>query len=210
MKTIILANGEIPTHPKAIEALQTATYIVCCDGAINNLVELGFNPTVIIGDLDSISEAMYSKYRDIIIADKDVEYNDLQKALRYCISMNWLDIIILGGFGKREDHALANISIMLQYSNPLLNQNFELKIQMITNTGLFTPIHQTTTFESFEKQQVSIFSFDKNTKLTFHGLKYPVENRSFQYLWEGSLNESLSDSFTVECSGGEVVIFQVY
>lgn len=210
MKTIILANGEIPTHPKAIEALHTATHIVCCDGAINNLVELDFNPTVIIGDLDSISEAMYSKYRDIIIADKDVEYNDLQKALRYCISMNWLDIIILGGFGKREDHALANISIMLQYSNPLLHLNFDLKIQMITNTGLFTPIFQTTTFESFEKQQVSIFSFDKNTKLTFHGLKYPVENRSFQYLWEGSLNESLSDSFTVECSGGEVVIFQVY
>jgi thiamine pyrophosphokinase len=210
LKTIILANGEIPTHPKALEALLKATQIVCCDGAINNLVELGFNPTVIIGDLDSISEAMYSKYRDIIIADKDVEYNDLQKAIRYCISMNWNDIIILGGFGKREDHALANISIMLQYSNPLINLNFEFKIKMITNTGLFTPIFQTTTFESFEKQQVSIFSFDKNSKLTFHGLKYPVENRSFQYLWEGSLNESLSNSFTIECSGGEVVVFQVY
>lgn len=210
MKTIILANGEIPTHPKAIEALQVASHIVCCDGAIKNLLELGFNPTVIIGDLDSISEALYSQYREIIIADKDEEYNDLQKALRYCISMHWLDVVILGGFGKREDHALANISIMLQYSNPGVNQKDELKIKMITNTGLFTPIFETTTFESFEKQQVSIFSFDKQAKLTFHGLKYPVKNRSFQYLWEGSLNESLSDRFTIECSRGEVVVFQVF
>lgn len=208
MKTIILANGEIPSHPKAIEALKNATHIVCCDGAIKNLIQLGFSPTVIIGDLDSISEEMYTKYSSIIIENKDEAYNDLQKAIKHCISNKWEDIIVLGAFGIREDHSLANISIILQYSNPKINKNIRIKI--ITNTGIFTPIYKTTRFESIKKQQVSIFSFKRETKLTFHGLKYPVTNRSFQYLWEGSLNESLSDSFTIECSGGEVLVFQVF
>lgn len=210
MKTIIFANGEIPSHPKAIEALQEATYIVCCDGAINNLMNLGFYPTIIIGDLDSISEDYLKEFKNIIVEDKDEEYNDLQKAIRFCISKKWVDIIILGAFGIREDHSLANISIMLQYGNPKLYDNQMFRFKMITNSGEFTPIYGTTTFTSYCKQQVSIFSFDKNTKLTFQGLKYPVANRSFHYLWEGSLNEALTESFTIECSGGEVLIYQAY
>lgn len=210
MKTIILANGEIPSHSKAIEVLQEATHIVCCDGAITNLLQLGFIPTIIIGDLDSISEDHYREFINIIVEDKNEAYNDLQKAIRFCISKNWHDIIILGAFGIREDHSLANISILLQYGNPKLYDNQIVSLKMITNSGEFTPIYGTTTFTSCCAQQVSIFSFDKHTKLTFHGLKYPVTNRSFHYLWEGSLNEALADSFTIECSGGEVLVYQAY
>lgn len=207
---MILANGEIPQHLKAIEALREADKIVCCDGAVFNLISLGFNPTVIVGDLDSIPDVLKLQFKDLIVEDKDEEYNDLQKAIRYCISKNWLDISLLGGFGLREDHALANMSIMLQYANPNYSKSKSLKMQMITNSGLFTPFFETTSFLSYKGQPVSIFSFNKESELTFHGLKYPVKKRRFAHLWEGTLNEAISDQFTIECSGGELLVYQSF
>lgn len=210
MKTIILANGEIPVHKNAIEILNNGDKIVCCDGAIQNLKSLGYSPNIIIGDLDSISEKDKIEYQNILFEDKNEEVNDLQKAINYCISNNWNNIYILGGFGLREDHAIANLSIMLNYAKICFEKDTPLNIQMITNTGTFIPFFDTTIFKSYKGQAVSIFSFTKESKLTFIGLKYPVKERVFHYFWEGSLNEALTDQFTIECSRGEFIIFQTF
>ena len=43
-------------------------------------------------------------------------------------------------------------------------------------------------------------------RLTFDGLKYPVDDRSFSWLWEGSLNEAVGDRFTVGEDGRAPVL----
>jgi thiamine pyrophosphokinase len=201
-RVVILANGASPTQPHALRPLREADVIVCCDGAVDNLLQLGFTPDVIVGDGDSISEACRQRFAEQIYIDKDVEINDLQKSIRYCIRQKWSAATILGGSGLREDHALANLSILLMYGK-------QFDLQMITDYGIFTPIYKTTIFPSHKGEQVSVFSFDCNTKLSFVNLLYPVEERSFRYFWEGSLNESLSDSFTVMMlNDGEVLVYQ--
>jgi thiamine pyrophosphokinase len=208
---IIFANGEIPTHQYPMEVLKNVSKIVCCDGAVEKLIQLGYIPTVIVGDLDSISNPLKQQFESIIYPDKDFEFNDLQKAIRFCLNKKWTKIAILGGFGLREDHALANLSIMLNYTLEYnAHHSDTITIDMISNSGIFSAFSESTTFESYSGQQISIFSFKRETKLTFKGLKYPVTNRSFYYLWEGSLNEAVSDQFSIECSGGEVVVFLNY
>ena len=60
-------------------------------------------------------------------------------------------------------------------------------------------------------EQVSIFSFTPTARLTFHGLRYPVNQRSFAELWEGASNESLGDSFTIELHDkGQVLVYQAF
>jgi thiamine pyrophosphokinase len=210
-ETIIFANGDIPTHFIPLDLLKNAKNIVCCDGAIEKLQQLGYHPTAIVGDMDSISPVVKHQFAHLLFQDSSEEYNDLQKAIRFCIHQKWNHIAILGGFGLREDHALANLSIMMQYVleyNSSINN--ELNIEMFTNNGVFSAFSDTKTFSSYPKQQISIFSFKQNTLLTFEGLKYPVQNRSFHYLWEGSLNEALTDQFTIQCGGGEVIVFRNY
>lgn len=209
--TVILANGDIPSHSEAFKLLNNAEHIVCCDGAVSHLKQLGYTPEIIVGDMDSISETDYIEFKDRIYIDASEEYNDLQKALKLCLSREWNEITILGGFGKREDHSIANLSIMHSYS---VNMNQEItkgtRIRMVTNFGVFTPIFNTTTFETFPGQQVSVFSISKGTKITFQGLKYPVVERIFDYLWEGSLNEAIGDFFSIEFSEGEVIVYQTF
>jgi thiamine pyrophosphokinase len=201
---IILANGEKPTHDIPINILKNAERIICCDGAISFLEQQNITPHIIIGDCDSISCEQKEKYNSIIHKDENDDCNDLQKAIKYCIANKWEQITILGASGLRDDHFLANIGIIMHYMN---NYSFS----MVTNFGVFTPIKETTTFQSFAGQQVSVFSFTPETEITYHGLKYPVHKQKFKELWEGSLNEAVGEQFTDEIKGnGKVLVYGAF
>ncbi|MCL2246845.1 MAG: thiamine diphosphokinase [Lentimicrobiaceae bacterium] len=201
-KIVILANGEKPTHPLPLQILKDAGKIVCCDGAISFLEELNIIPNVIIGDCDSISSEQKEKYQSLIHADYSVDYNDLQKAIKYCVANEWDDIVILGATGWRDDHFLANIGILMHYAN-------SISLSMMSNYGTFIPIRQTTTFESYPGQQISIFSFSSKTAITYRGLKYSVCKQKFKELWEGSLNEAVGEIFTIEIKKNDTALVYI-
>jgi thiamine pyrophosphokinase len=79
---------------------------------------------------------------------------------------------------------------------------------MVTNWGIFRPITASTTFQSFRGEQVSIFAIDA-VPLTTSGLKYPLQQKVITNWWQGTLNESLGDSFRIETEG-RVIIFQAF
>ena len=196
---MIVANGTFPTGRNAREILRQAEQIICCDGALDKLVAAGYEPTAIVGDLDSAQKSSLLRWKDRLHPDKSEEYNDLQKALKYCIANELNHVTLLGCGGLREDHFIANLSIMATYS-----EHLDLKI--VTDYGTFIAIRQTTTLPSFKGQPISVFCKDEHLPLSFHNLKYPVQNRCFQHLWEGSLNEALSNEFTIELHGEGVVV----
>ena len=204
-ENVLLAKGEIPQGDIPLTMLGNARRIVCCDGAVDNLIKLGFEPTAIVGDCDSISEELLQRFKKLIHPDKDIEYNDLNKALRYYNSLGVSKIALLGGFGLREDHALANVGIMMMFA-----REKAMELVMVTNYGVFTPIFQSASFNAYPRQQISVFSFSEDTELTFSGLKYPVVKRKFKQLWEGSLNEALSDNFSVEFDKGSVLVYRAF
>jgi thiamine pyrophosphokinase len=204
-ENVLLANGEIPQGVVPLALLSNASRIVCCDGAVDKLLQLGYEPSAIVGDCDSISGELLERYRHLVHPDKNVEYNDFNKALRYYNDLGVNKIAVLGGFGLREDHALANVGIMLMFAEEKV-----MDLLMVTNYGVFSPVFKTTSFNSYPGQQISVFSFSKDTELTFSGLKYPVVQRKFEHLWEGSLNEALSDKFTVEFENGKVLVYRAF
>ena len=198
-RTVILANGQFPCSNTALECLRQAEQIICCDGALDKLVAAGFEPSAIVGDLDSAQAADLQRWKDRVHPDKSEEYNDLQKALKYCITEHLNPVTLLGCGGDREDHFIANLSIMATYSE-------HLDMKMVTDYGTFIAIRQTSTLPSFKGQPVSVFCKDEHLPLTFHNLKYPVHERCFQHLWEGSLNEALDNEFSIELHGEGVVV----
>lgn len=199
--TVIIANGRFPTHPTPLSYIERASFIVCCDGAANEFIEIGGKPNAIVGDCDSISKENIVRFADILYPNNDQETNDLTKSVQFCVDKGIKDIIIVGGTGKREDHTLGNISLLAEYVH-IAN------VIMATNWGVFTPINTTTQFKSFIGEQVSIFSID-HTRVSSQNLKYPLSNRILSNWWEGSLNESLDESFTIQ-TAGRIIVFQAY
>lgn len=194
---VILANGVFPFHEIPLSILEKAKYIVCCDGAIDNLAKTNINPQAIVGDCDSLSDENKAKYAAILHQDSDQETNDLTKSVNFCVKQGIEDIIILGATGYREDHTLANISLLAEYMDIV-------RVEIISNYGVFTPISSPSQFESYEGQQVSIFSIEQGA-LTSHQLKYPITNRSFNKWWQGTLNESAANSFILETLAKTIV-----
>lgn len=195
--TVIIANGEFPTHLNPISCIKCASYIICLDGALQASLNNNITPDIIIGDGDSISDTLKEQYAHSLLLYTDQDTNDLTKAVNYCIEKSKSKIKIVAATGKREDHTLGNISLLLEYMNTV-------DIEMITDFGVFTPISSTTKFKSMAGQQVSIFNIN-NSPITSRNLKYPLNRMVLNNLWQGTLNESLGEWFTIETKGKTLV-----
>ncbi len=201
MTAVIIANGSYPRHAIPLAHIERAEFIVCCDGAADDFIRRGGRPDAIVGDCDSISPENKNRFANILFRESEQETNDLSKAVRFCVARGKTDLIIVAATGKREDHTLGNISLLLDY-------RATANVKMITDYGTFTPIDTYTEFSSFPGQTVSIFSFDP-LPLTFSGLLYPVENRVLTNWWQGTLNASTGTVFSIDTQG-RVVVFQAF
>ncbi len=201
---VLLADGSFPSHPQAVACLQKAETIVCCDGAAQKLLDFGREPDFIVGDFDSITPSLRSRYHERLVHIPDQETNDLTKGFRFCMQQGATHITILGATGLREDHTLGNISLLMDYAKLLPN------VIMMTDFGIFTVLSRSEAIASYAGQQISLFSIDPSLKITSTGLKYPLTNLSLSNWWQGTLNESLSDHFRLDFSKGSILMFQCY
>ncbi len=200
---IILADGDFPSHLISLGKLQDAQTIICCDGAVNYLENIGMEPHYILGDLDSIDVNLKNKYSDRIIELPEQDENDLRKAIQWVDNGGIKEAVILGATGKRDDHTLANIFTLLQYPA-------QLELTIYTNHGIFSVVDNKKAFESFTGQQISLFATDKSIEITSNNLKYNMISTALTSLYIGSLNESISDSFTLTISHGKILVYQVF
>lgn len=190
---VIVANGVFPTNEIPLGILKNARHIVACDGAIKHVPQT----EIVVGDGDSVPLT----YHDRLIQIEEQEDNDLTKATRYCLSMEWQKIAYLGCTGKREDHTLGNIGLLMRYFRTM-----GVEGMMFTDHGFFTPVYGNHTFISKKGQQVSIFNFGCK-QLTSEGLKW--NSYAYDEWWQGTLNEALGDKFSF-CADGYYLVYQTY
>lgn len=190
---VIVANGTFPSHPMPLAILKKAPHVVACDGAVRYVPDA----EVVVGDGDSVP----AEYHERLIQINEQEDNDLTKATRYCMAQGWHRIAYLSATGKREDHTLGNISLLMRYF-----RDFGLRPIMLTDDGFFTPATGDHTFKSFAGQQVSIFNFGCSS-IQSDGLRW--NSYAYEQWWQGTLNEALSDQFTIYANS-YYLIYQTY
>ena len=197
---VILANGDYPTASLPLKILHEAPYVACCDGGANDYIAKGHLPNIIIGDGDSLCAEYRERYASLIHHNPDQETNDQTKAVQYLHAQGMRHIAIVGATGKREDHTIGNISLLIEY------MRMGCEVRSYTDYGVFIPCQGTCTLDCHAGQQVSIFNFTaKGLKST--GLAYPIYD--FSTWWQGTLNRTIGDSFTIEAEG-EYLVFLTY
>ena len=192
---VILAAGDFPQAEAPLQALREADLRICCDSAAEGLLTHGLVPDHIVGDLDTLSPALRERYTDRITHIAEQDDNDLTKAFRLALTLHPSRITILGATGRREDHTLGNVSLLLDYAC-----ESPCPVEMLTDYGRFSAIFDTATLSAVPGQQVSLFAFDNTLKITSAGLKYPTDAVVFDTLWKATLNEALSETFTLTLS----------
>lgn len=199
-QALIIANGEYPAAEQALAQLRVSDYVVCCDGGADAYIERGGVPDAIVGDGDSLSVKNRERYASRIYYSPDQETNDQTKAVKYLMERGYTHIAIIGATGKREDHTLGNIALLVEYMRAGAN------VRMYTDYGVFIPCCGTRSFASHKGQAVSIFNISAKG-LHSKGLQYPIYD--FTSLWQGTLNRAEGAEFTIEAEG-EYIVFQAY
>lgn len=198
IEAVVLANGEYPTHPLPLKILADAPYVVCCDGGANEYIRQGYIPDAIVGDGDSLSEENRLRYSSLLHSfPEDQETNDQTKAVNFLLAQGKRHIAILGATGKREDHTIGNISLLIEYLR------YGAEVRTYTDYGVFIPCRDTHTFPCHPGQQVSIINFTAHG-LHGKGLVYPLSD--FTNWWQGTLNCCTGTEFTIEAEGEYLIM----
>tara|TARA_Y100000590_G_C15690329_1_gene1003194 strand:+ start:98 stop:760 length:663 start_codon:yes stop_codon:yes gene_type:complete len=201
---LVVANGVFPHLEETASLFKLNPTVICCDGAVEKILQAGYEPNVIIGDMDSISDENKTKYSEIIVQIDDQDNNDLNKALSWLDNKDILSATIIGADGDRDDHTLGNTLLLLE-------KKFSYDIQMKTQAGMYSVINTnlmdkdesdsyTKTFNTRKEKSVSIFCTDRQAILSSKGLKYELRDFQFEKLYEASLNIAISESFSISCN----------
>jgi len=196
---VILAAGDFPRKPYPLYLLQSADVIVCCDSAFATFLRhrprlFGEGtvrlPEAIVGDMDSLPKKLQARYADLIHRDPGQEDNDLTKAVRYLLKRHpELDQIhILGATGRRADHTIGNLSLLMEY--PRLFGEALPPIDIVSDHGTAFAVTDTIELHVGEGRRISLFSPDGSLKIKSEGLVWPTDSVVFDNWWKATLNRS--------------------
>ena len=116
---VVIGGGALPSQ--AVTEVEADATVIAADSGLDHAVAAGLKPTILLGDLDSISAhgKMWAYAHELEIeqypVDKDATDTDL--ALRRAASIEADDLLVLGAIGNRFDHTLGTIAAL---GNPTL------------------------------------------------------------------------------------------
>ena len=204
-KCIILANGK-PPRKSVITFFQKNGFdtLICADGGADSALRLGLTPDYIIGDLDSISKEAIKKFKKTseIIQYKKQNDTDVEKCLKFAIKNKYDEALLIGVTGNRLDHTICNLGILLKFFS-------KIKLSLLAENSYLKPYTGEVRLKTQKGEIISLYGFDKKTKIISEGLKYPLKNISLPFgEKESTSNVSTSNSIQLKIRNGIIFIIR--
>jgi len=199
---VIIGNGDFPKKEFPKYTIGAADVIICCDGAFLTYLRhkddpflMGRMPDIVIGDMDSTSKSLRKKYADIMVHVEEQDYNDQTKAFRYALeNIEDIDVVhFIGATGKREDHTIGNISLLMEYMRMFPLEEKGINIDMISDYSTILPITDSCTIDVGDGRAVSIISPDNTLRIHSEGLVWQTDGVVFDNWWKATLNKACND-----------------
>jgi thiamine pyrophosphokinase len=115
-RLIIFANGVIPEFASARRLIQAEDVLIAADGGTRLALALGLYPSVVIGDLDSLSpddrQQLDAKGTEIQQYPREKDETDLELAFQYACRGGYREILVVGAVGGRLDQTVGNLSLL--------------------------------------------------------------------------------------------------
>ena len=211
MKTVILANGSLPTAKFAQSVIKDADLLLAADGAAHFAQSLGFAPDIISGDFDSVSmeEARALFPNAEIIPTIDQDFADSEKAIRLLLERGATEIILIGALGGRMDFTFANVALLLRYGNEV-----ELRCLHDNGAGQITEIRAVSDgvcrFEARQGDLLSLLALENGVVVSVSGVQWCLENAPLPIGTHGISNVVTESTVTVTAHSGTVLVFRAW
>ena len=172
-RAAIFANGEMPTTEWAKEWISRSDFIIAVDGGLNHCIKLGLQPSLLLGDLDSITQRQLDEWTAVGVPierfppEKDA--TDLELALLWAAEHDFSSILVFGALGGRIDQTIANLSLLL------LPEIANIDVRIITETDEIFIINREASISGSPGDIVSLLPWGGSASgVTTRRLQYPL------------------------------------
>ena len=178
--------------------------VIAADGGLQHLQSEGISPSVILGDFDSLGYRPEGKH--VLSFSPEKDDTDLALACDYASEQGYREIYLYGASGSRPDHFLANLQLMVHYSNKGVRKHLiapEFSVDALTDSECTLSIPKGHLFSVFSADEVS-------THVQISGdVKYPLSDGTLYYDRALGVSNCSTDS-TVNISVGQGTLLIFY
>lgn len=205
-RLIIFANGILPDLESARQLIQPGDSLYAADGGTRHALALGLLPSVVIGDLDSLTlddrQRLEAGGARIQQYPRDKDKTDLELALEAAIQTGQDEIRIVGGLGGRLDQTLGNLSLV---SDPRLSEH-DIRFDDGVEEAFFT--RSRCEIRGRPAEVVSLIPWGAEvTGVYTEGLRWPLHGETLSpHKTRGISNELLGDTASVIVGAGLLLI----
>jgi thiamine pyrophosphokinase len=201
-RAVIFAKGILQDLESARSLLRDGDYWIAADGGSSHALAFGRAPDVLIGDFDSIPEAVRESLvragTEVHFHPADKDENDLELAIRFSVEAGYSDILILAALGGRIDQTLANLSLL---GDPVLRGRV---VRMDDGVEEILRIEKEAVVAGAPGDVVSLLPFGITAEgVVTDGLQYPLRGETlFPFKTRGVSNRMLGEKAAVSIEKG--------
>lgn len=190
---MIIGGAPIRNYAAVRRYLRNGDFIICCDSGLMHRGGLGVVPDLIIGDFDSAEEPHLPV--ETIVLPRQKDDTDTMAAVREAVRRGFDDFLLLGVFGARMDHSLANIYILTWLDRQ------GKKGLAVDDFSDYEIIRQEPAFIEPDYPYFSLLAVGGNAKgVTIRNALYPLENALITYEWQYAVSNEPLRGKTAEVS----------
>ena len=194
MKALIVGNR--PLSSKVIE-LAKDKLVVAADAGADRLLKYNIMPDAVIGDLDSISDKTSTKLEEWIVANKNIQKTDLEKAVEHAFKKGATEIQIIGWSGGRIDHTLGALGLA-----------FDSRISLIDEQFTIEAVKDLKTIEDKENTIFSLIAVPE-ARISVTGARWNLEHEKLSMGGRGIHNEiGPSGKVNIKCHSGKLLLIK--
>jgi len=203
---VVLTHGVPPSRETLARALQGSTLFVCADGASDHARAYGFEPHVVIGDMDSVSPETLAHFPNAqVVRDTDTETTDAEKAIRHVLERGgYAEIRLLGASADRLDHVIGHLSLLLRYSD-------RIRIVLEDDRSRAWVARGTVPLDEPPGTVVSFFAVGEPAEgVSTQGLRYPLADKRLELGVQDSISNVVEmRPASVRIARGRLLFFVV-
>ena len=208
-KVWIFANGLLPENSALKTMIHSGAWLVAVDGGYRLMKKLGLMPELVIGDLDSLSEAELEEIQSarIPIQRFPVEKDeiDLELAINAALDRGKQPLRIACALGGRLDQQAANLALLARPDLAGLDvrlEDGETEVWIIRKESAVT---------GTPGDLVSLLPVGGPAHgVTTEGLKYPLHNETlYPYRTRGISNVLIGEEAWVKITDGAVLCIHI-
>jgi thiamine pyrophosphokinase len=180
MRAVVFVNGVFKEPERVRDLLRADDLIIAVDGGTRHAWEVGSEPQLVVGDLDSLSADEQERLRaagaEVSSFPPRKDQTDLELALHRAVAEGASAIIIVAALGGRLDQMMANLLLLT------LPELRDVDVRIVEGAQEAFLIRDEARIEGQSGDTVSLIPLRGDaTGITTEGLEWPLDDATLRF-----------------------------